>query len=240
MPRSYEELVEQENTPARFKKIFVTFKDENIVLGTVQLSYGDSLDESGYPELPAKDGCAARWDTTELDAVHVDTVVEAVYTDYITALSSANEREDGRAVLFAKGQFGDRDSLTAALQDAPEDLHNVEECWLVHVPDDGLESHMLRYLPLNADAKYKVYAKLDGAWKALDTETIGSYLAFEVPGNEFEIAVVQTNSMMIWIIVAAGAAVVVLLAVLVIAKKKRKNKAKPAPAEEAPAGNEPQ
>lgn len=234
-PTTYEDLIAQEGAPKRFEQITVTFKDEDHVLGRVQLEYGDSLDESGYPELPAKEGCAARWDTTELNDVHLDTVVEAVYTDYITALASSNEREDGRAVLFAKGQFGDRDSLTAAMQDAPADLHNVEESWLVRIPDDGLESHTLRYLPLEADQKYKVYAKQDGSWKALDTETIGSYLAFTVSGNEVELAFVKSGSMTVWIIAGAGAAAVLVLAGVVrIRKRKRKAKAAQEEAENEP------
>ena len=229
-PTTYADLIAQEGAPKRFEQITVTFKDEDHVLGRVQLDYGDSLDESGYPELPAKEGCAARWDTTELNDVHLDTVVEAVYTDYITALASANEREDGRTVLFAKGQFGDRDSLTAAMQDAPADLHNVEESWLVRIPDDGLESHTLRYLPLEADQKYKVYAKRDGSWKQLDTETIGSYLAFTVSGNEVELAFVKSGSMTAWII-AGAAAVLVLAGVVLIRKRRRKAKAAKAEAE---------
>ena len=221
-PITYEELIAQENAPERFKQITVTFKDEDHVLGRVQLAYGDSLDESGYPELPAKEGCAARWDTTKLQNVHTDTVVEAVYTDYITALASANEREDGRAVFFAKGQFGDRDSLTVSMQDAPEGLRNAEESWRVSIPDDGLESHTLRYLPLDAEQNYKVYVLQDGSWKQLETETIGSYLAFTVSGNEVELAFVHTAGVPVWVWIAAGAAVLVLLGAVIVRKKRRK------------------
>ena len=98
-PTEYETLIALENAPKRFGQITVTFKDEDHVLGRVNLEYGDSLDESGYPELPAKEGCAARWSTTKLTDLHLDTVVEAVYTDYITALASIYEREAGRSSL---------------------------------------------------------------------------------------------------------------------------------------------
>ena len=118
-PTDYETLIALENAPKRFGQITVTFKDEDHVLGRVNLEYGDSLDESGYPELPAKEGCAARWNTTKLTELHLDTVVEAVYTDYITALASIYEREDGQPVFFAKGSFGDRDSLTVSVRDLP-------------------------------------------------------------------------------------------------------------------------
>lgn len=193
-PTDYETLIALENAPKRFGQITVTFKDEDHVLGRVNLEYGDSLDESGYPELPAKEGCAARWSTTKLTDLHLDTVVEAVYTDYITALASIYEREAGRPVFFAKGSFGDRDSLTVSVRDLPGELRNAVESWQLTIPDDGQESHTVRYLPLEVGKKYKVYAKQDGSWKQLSTETIGSYLAFDLPGNTAELAVVPGSS----------------------------------------------
>lgn len=221
-PTDYETLIALENTPRRFRQITVTFKDEDHVLGRVDLDYGDSLDESGYPELPAKEGCAARWSTTELTDLHLDTVVEAVYTDYITALASAYEREDGRSVFFAKGLFGDRDSLTVSMQDVPEELHNAVESWQLTIPDDGQENHTVRYLPLETDKKYKVYAKQDGSWKQLDTEQIGSYLTFELPGNTAELAIVSGGSVPVWAIVIAAAAVVVLAGGTVLIRRGKK------------------
>lgn len=126
-PTDYETLIALENAPKRFGQITVTFKDEDHVLGRVNL-------ESGYPELPAKEGCAARWSTTKLTDLHLDTVVEAVYTDYITALASIYEREAGRPVFFAKGSFGDRDSLTVSVRDLPGELRNAVESWQLTIP----------------------------------------------------------------------------------------------------------
>ena len=220
-PTDYETLIALENAPKRFGQITVTFKDEDHVLGRVNLEYGDSLDESGYPELPAKEGCAARWSTTKLTELHLDTVVEAVYTDYITALASIYEREDGRPVFFAKESFGDRDSLTVSVRDLPGELHNAVESWQLTIPDDGQESHTVRYLPIEVGKKYKVYAKQDGSWKQLSTETIGSYLAFDLPGNTAELAVVPGSSVPAWVIVTAAAAVVLAGGTVLIRRRKK-------------------
>ena len=220
-PTDYETLIALENAPKRFGQITVTFKDEDHVLGRVNLEYGDSLDESGYPELPAKEGCAARWNTTKLTELHLDTVVEAVYTDYITALASIYEREDGRPVFFAKESFGDRDSLTVSVRDLPGELRNAVESWQLTIPDDGQESHTVRYLPIEVGKKYKVYAKQDGSWKQLSTETIGSYLAFDLPGNTAELAVVPGSSVPAWVIVTAAAAVVLAGGTVLIRRRKK-------------------
>lgn len=220
-PTDYATLLEQENVPTRFRKITVTFKDGNYVLGSVQLDYGDSLEEADYPELPVKEGCAARWDTAGLQDVRLDTVVEAVYTDYITTLASTNEREDGRTVFLAQGRFGDRASLTAETLELPEALHNAVECWSICIPDDGQESHTVRYLPPESGKKYKVYAKQGDSWKLLETETIGSYLAFPVSGTEAELAIVPAGSRTVWLIAAASLGTLVLVGALVLAKKKQ-------------------
>ena len=76
------------------------------------------------------------------------------------------------------------------MRDLPGELRNAVESWQLTIPDDGQESHTVRYLPLEVGKKYKVYAKQDGSWKQLSTETIGSYLAFDLPGNTAELAVV--------------------------------------------------
>ena len=222
-PTDYASLIALENAPRRFQQITVTFLDDTVLLGRVQLDYGGSLDASGYPELPAKAGYAARWDTAELKDVHVDTVVEAVYIEYITALASPNEREDGRAVFFAKGQFGDRDSLTVAVQELPGQLHNAEESWMLRIPEDGQQSHTVRYLPLETGKKYKVYLKQGDAWKALDTQTVGSYLEFEVPVGEAELAFAPAGGVPVWAW-AVGAAVLLLLLAGMILRRKRGRK----------------
>ncbi len=151
--------------------------------------------------------------------------MEVVYTQYITALSSNDLRDDGRPVLFAEGLFGDQDSLTAAAAALPENLHNAVECWTLQLPDDGQESHTIRYLPPDDSKKYKVYLLQDGAWKAVSTDTMGSYTLFEAPGTEVQVAIAE-QGVSPWVFVAGGTAVVVLLGVAFgIRKKRRRRKA---------------
>ena len=222
-PTTFENLVAQDNVPRRFKRIQVTFTADDHLLDRVFVDYGASLTEDKYPDIPAKDGYAARWDSPELTNLHVDTVVEVVYTQYITALSSNDLRDDGRPVLFAEGLFGDQDSLTAAAAELPNGLKNAVESWTLQLPDDGQESHIIRYLPQDSSKKYKVYLLQDGAWKAVTTDTMGSYTLFRVTGTEVQIAIVE-QGMSVWVFVAAGAAVVVLLGIAFGIRKKRKRR----------------
>lgn len=107
------------------------------------------------------------------------------------------------------------------MRDQPGELRNVVESWQLTIPDDGQESHTVRYLPLEVGKKYKVYAKQDGSWKQLSTETIGSYLAFDLPGNTAELAVVPGSSVPAWVIVTAAAAVVLAGGTVLIRRRKK-------------------
>lgn len=116
---------------------------------------------------------------------------------------------------------GTESSLTVSVRDLPGELRNTVESWQLTIPDDGQESHTVRYLPLEVGKKYKVYAKQDGSWKQLSTETIGSYLAFDLPGNTAELAVVPGSSVPAWVIVTAAAAVVLAGGTVLIRRRKK-------------------
>lgn len=96
------------------------------------------------------------------------------------------------------------------MRDLPGELRNVVESWQLTIPDDGQESHTVRYLPLEVGKKYKVYAKQDG-----------SYLAFDLPGNAAELAVVPGSSVPAWVIVTAAAAVVLAGGTVLIRRRKK-------------------
>ena len=83
-------------------------------LKQLRFSYGDSFDESVFPAIPEQDGSYAAWDRTELNDLHFDTTVTAVYTSYVPGLASDAVREDGRAVLLAEGSYREGDSISAS------------------------------------------------------------------------------------------------------------------------------
>ena len=222
-PTTFENLVAQENVPQRFKRILVTFTADDHLLDKISVDYGASITEEEYPDIPAKEGYAARWDSPELTDLHVDTMVEVVYTQYVTALSSNDLRDDGRPVLFAEGLFGDQDSLTVSAEAVPDSLPKAVECWNIQLPDDGQEQHTIRYLPQDSSKTYKVYVQQDGKWNAMETDTIGSYTTFAVDGTAACIAIVP-QGVSGWIILAAGAAAAAVLAGALLLVKKRKRR----------------
>lgn len=178
-----------------------------------------------------------------------------MYEPYITALGSAAVRDGDRPVFFAEGAFGEEESLTAAAMTVSGgEFHLADglwdtirksllegrvntaavEQWRLHLPEDGAAAHTLRYLPPEGDAAHMdVYALQDGAWRAQETEVIGSYVTFTVEGDDLQLAVVHSvRTWWAWLIAAALVlAVVLLIRRLIRRYLKRISYAIPSPAE---------
>ena len=67
--------------------------------------------ESDIPDIPEKEGYHAHWDRTNLNSLHFDTVVTAVYEAYTPGLASEQTREGGLSVLLVEGSYNDGDTI---------------------------------------------------------------------------------------------------------------------------------
>lgn len=122
-PIGYDALLETENLPDEFRTLTLRFEADDTVLAQETFSYGDSFDESVYPELPQKDGYYAQWDKTELENLRFDTVVSTVYTPYTTAVSAGVKRDNGQDVFLAEGDYDGAAGFSAqALAKSTEDF----------------------------------------------------------------------------------------------------------------------
>ena len=240
--------------PEAFLKLNLTFVADEEVIATIPFDYGASFDNSIYPEIPAKDGYHASWDTEELLNLRFDTVVSAVYEPYITVLTSEEARSSGRPVFLVLGQYdGDQTVLASALATTPADFaeipqsawdfirksfttgrisHKVAEQWSVSVPDDGKESHTIRYLPAEGKPEdLDVYIKDGDGWTKLETGSFGSYLTFQLDGTNAEIAILSNITVWWMWVIAAVIGLVLLIALVRLIKKLAKPKKKVIPEE---------
>lgn len=243
-PVSFDTLAAAEGMPGGMTAFTLSFVSDGKVLTSRTFSYGASFDSSVYPPLPEKDGIYAHWDRTDLHGLHLDTVVTAVYDPLLPTLSSEQTREDGRPIILAGGDFNDGDTMAAtALTLTPEEFHaadgsladraanwfsylkdgqlppltvnrRVAEQWRVSLPDDGQETHTLRYLPAQDASHLRLYVNDGGGWQAVSYDTVGSYLSFTAGGASPEFAVVTTAS--VWWPLAAAIAVCVAIALAVL------------------------
>lgn len=261
-PVSFDTLAAAEGMPGGMTAFTLSFVSDGKVLTSRTFSYGASFDSSVYPPLPEKDGIYAHWDRTDLHGLHLDTVVTAVYDALLPTLSSEQTREDGRPVILAGGDFNDGDTMAAtALTLTPEEFHaadgsfadraanwfsylkegqlppltvnrRVAEQWRVSLPDDGQETHTLRYLPSQDASHLRLYVNDGGGWQAVSCDTVGSYLSFTAGGASPEFAVVTTASVWWPLAAAIAVCVAIVLAILLGRRHRRRRKAAAASAPE--------
>ena len=254
-PVSFDTLAAAEGMPGGMTTFTLSFVSDGKVLTSRTFSYGASFDSSVYPPLPEKDGIYAHWDRTDLRDLHLDTVVTAVYDALLPTLSSEQTREDGRPVILAGGDFNDGDTMAAtALTLTPEEFHaadgsfadraanwfsylkegqlppltvnrRVAEQWRVSLPDDGQETHTLRYLPSQDASHLRLYVNDGGSWQAVSCDTVGSYLSFTAGGASPEFAVVTTASVWWPLAAAIAVCVAIVLAILLGRRHCRRRKA---------------
>ena len=261
-PVSFDTLAAAEGMPGGMTTFTLSFVSGGKVLTSRTFSYGASFDSSVYPPLPEKDGIYAHWDRTDLHGLHLDTVVTAVYDALLPTLSSEQTREDGRPIILAGGDFNDGDTMAAtALTLTPEEFHaadgsfadraanwfsylkdgqlppltvnrRVAEQWRVSLPDDGQETHTLRYLPSQDASHLRLYVNDGDGWQAVSCDTVGSYLSFTAGGASPEFAVVTTASVWWPLAAAIAVCVAIVLAVLLGRLHRRRRKAAAASAPE--------
>lgn len=243
-PVTYQALMQDESLPDALRAFTVKFVADGAVVKTVSVQYGDALPDDAYPAIPAKDGQYGVWEPASPGFIHADTTVTAVYHASIDALPSDAQRGDGRPVFLAEGTFTGDDTLQAQPQaitptafgelsaSVPEAIRkyvqniadghapaarvakSVIEQWQLRIPDDGTDTHTLRYrAPDGQSGGVDIYLMdADGVWRRAKTGESGSYLTFTAAGQTVRLAVLSTFPVWwVWIVLAVLAALLVLL-----------------------------
>lgn len=233
-PVAYDVLTSVDSIPSEFKTIYVTFAldddedkdDDETVIKTIMVNYGDSVDSSEFPEVSDKDGSYAGWEVKELTDLVCDTEVMATYTRYKTTIASEQTRSNSQSAILVDGEFHEDDKLTCVLDysDIP-DIKDVKEHWTIDYNYDGKENHLVRFMkPDNMERDAVIYISHAGKWEKVDTTLFGSYSTFEISGSHAEIAIAEAPADYTLYIVGAVIAVIILIAVVIVIKKIKKRK----------------
>ena len=231
-PISYKEMLTIEGIPNKFRMMSISFYADEEEVKTVECPYGGSVPLEMYPEIPAKQGFYADWDIKDLNNVMYDEDVTVEYVRYLTTLASEQIRPNNQSAILVDGMFKQEDALnvvgdtSTGNKNAETSPENPTESWVVQIPDDGNESHQIRYqAPEGQTAGVTVYVRQDGGWTQADTELMGIYHLFTVEGTEAEIAVcVEEKSITDYLIYIIPASVVVLIVVILLIRKSRKKR----------------
>lgn len=230
-PVSYEQLLEIEGLPNRFRMMSVTFYADDEEVKLVTCPFGGNVLREVYPDIPVKDGFYADWDIREIRNIMYDEDVTAEYVRYLTTLASDQTRENGQSVLLADGMFKQEAVLEVAGgsvggnddSNVPS-LKNLTEYWQITVPEDGNEQHQLRYqAPQGQTEGIEIYVKQDGEWLQANTELMGIYHLFTIEGTKAEIAVcIQDQDIVVYLLCMVSAVIVVFVVIFIIRRKKKR------------------
>lgn len=230
-PVGYDQLLEVEGLPNRFRMMRATFYADGEEVGRVECPYGGNVLQEWYPDIPAKDGFYADWDIREIRNIMYDEDITAEYVRYLTTLASEQTRENGQSVLLADGMFKQEEELQVADGDIGENipLKDVTEYWHITIPEDENDHHQLRYqAPQGQTDGVRIYLGQNGEWYQADTKLMGIYHLFTMEGTEAEIAVcVQEKNLAAYFIYIIPVSAVLLLSILVMKRRKRHRKKRP-------------
>lgn len=205
-PVAYETLLERENLPDFFKKMYITFTDGESVKLTLDVEYGKPLKE--IPAVPARDGYMGAWEDFEADRITGDRTVRAVYVHPVTALEAADK--DCRVLV--EGSFTAGDTLS---------LSEQEDGWVLSIPDDGAKTHTVHVRVPDGKKAYRLEALQDGVWVQMNAERDGSFLIFDSPEKQMTFRMTQATGMNVPFVGAAVLAVAAAAAVAVLRKRKK-------------------
>ena len=214
-PVGYEEMSELENMPEDFLKIKLVFVADGMTVAEKEVMYNGKISESELPEIPEKTGYFAKWEDFTKSGIRFSKEINAVYSKYITALSSDIFSENGLPRIIVEGVFTDDDIVSAKIINSDEN----GEVLKIELPSDSCR---IRYLPNGKAKKTVLYINGEKAEPEID----GSYLVFSVSSKSIELRAEKQKTDIVIYIVAFGIFAVVKAIVLVIIIRKRRAKRK--------------
>ncbi|MCI9455412.1 MAG: hypothetical protein HFE44_00365 [Oscillospiraceae bacterium] len=226
-PIRYQELLEVEGIPQEFRSFTVQFVADGKEVKRIVRGYGQKIRPEEIPPVPERNGLAGVWEDKDFSFIRRNMVVEAQYSDMMTAVASPEETP----LLFAVGNY------------RPETRLECESLPLEEVPhaDGYYPVQAFRYRLLLENGTPETPSKLrvlaDGgknisvlAWDEEGNISLiqpvedGRYLAFSTPMQSF--AIVRRRRVLplvSGIVVIAG----VILAAVMIGRKRKAGRAAP-------------
>ena len=211
--------------PDIFRKVTVRFVFGDGKISEVTVAPGDALSMEKIPAVPEKDGLAGSWEGMEeakLTDILFDMTFEAVYTAYIPTIQTAEVRENGLPVVLAEGAFTDRATVSVKpSEEAPvlEEGAQLLEAWTITLTEAGTTARLCLPEGLEGES-VKLLSCQAGAWQEQPFHLDGTYLVFDLTGNEMTVALVQEDTANVLLYAAIGAALVVAMGTLWFRKKR--------------------
>lgn len=229
VPLDYQELVALPGLPEAFLGFTVTFVAEGRTVAALRVPYGGGLDPAMIPKAPEKDGLYGSWE--EFSAVNVtrSRTVEAVYSEYLTAVATGEEPP----LLLAEGTFAPGSTLEVDAWDCgglvlPKGFEAAAGYRYTLGGTDAAPSGPIALrLRWEDDGEAEIAVLRDGALCPAQAVREGSYLCFPVDGAEGNfVLLIKPSSMPGGTVPLICAAAAALAAVAVLAGRGKKGREK--------------
>lgn len=223
---SYEEFCDREGLPEAFYEFTVSFCADGKELAAIPCRYGDAIERSQIPEIPAKEGYYGVWEDFDFDFVTGSRILDARYEKWISSLASSEKNENGRAMVLVQGAF--LPDARLKLQETPAGTEltvvSVDEAGNV---TGGLDGEVIVRARCE-DAEHAVVEIFDGSgYKQAESAVMNHYVEFsmELPGT-FRLTVKEDDNRKKMIVAATvlGGTLVLSLLIRLIVKNVKKGR----------------
>lgn len=202
MPISYEEMVGIEGFPEEFTEFLLMFVADDIIVAEIPFHYGDSLSADRIPKVPEKEGYYANWEPFDYQNMEFNEVIEAVYTKELTVISSEAKAENGKmAVFLLEGIFDEKAAVTVhdireSIEISLKEREKLLSGWHIEVynPRKNRESYTAHVVKPAEENIIQLWKMQDGNWTEIEFTESGSYLVFEMDGEEVDICLTGVSS----------------------------------------------
>ena len=207
-PVAYGNLLDL-GAPAEFSVFTLTFTADDAAVKQVPFAYGQGIREEDIPAVPEKEGFCGTWEEFNRTALTFDDTIEAVYTPWVTTLSSSD------STILAEGNFAPGTVLEVSPEqgESPASKGEVLLHQSVRV-DGGTPFTALRVLRPENAKKTELWCRTEqGTWHQLTCTKEGRYLRAELESEAAELCLIGTgDGTGVWIGGAAAAVGILLLA----------------------------
>ncbi len=177
-PLAYEEFLQMPDLPEIFESISLSFVADGKTVSVVPLKYGDSFSPDRLPTVPIKEGYAGSWPEFDYHNITFDQTIEAVYTEYASAVES-RQTMDGRPVALVEGSFAPEEGFTLSRTNAyPANARSKGECWKMSISETAPGPYTIRYLIPTEMENPELMVYDNNSWLLVDAVQDGSYYVF--------------------------------------------------------------
>ena len=245
-PVSYSELLSMENIPGDFALMRVDFIVDGKKVSSVQKKMGEVVTPA---ETPMENVIAKRegdsgakgkddnkielaadeyidWDCDVEIPVYEDMEIKGEVVRYVTSLASDQVRDNRQSVFLVDGRFLREDKLKVDALSGTEE--GVEE-FILTIPDDGADTHRIRYQMPEEVYSVTIFTGGNGAYEEVSYEEYGEFMTFEASGNTVSVRIEEEPAYDLPELIIKGLLIVlgiiVILVVIRLILRRRRKKA---------------